>query len=74
MTTGLRVTPIYRAPDWPLALHRAVDRWEAAMQRVCDARNEEELTVAVAARDEAHRAAGYQMLALDKQRRPHIYR
>lgn len=61
----LIIVPLYRAPDWPPALHKACSRYEAALQSCINGQ--------VSDLPAARESFGFQMLLLDMKRRPEIY-
>jgi hypothetical protein len=69
-----RVQRTERAPDWPRSLHEACDRIEAAGAMLANAETADEFDLANATFRAAHKVFRREMLALDKRRRPEMYR
>lgn len=64
---------LYRAHDWPPALHKAATDLEHAHDAITNARSIDALDEAMDILASARRAYGRETLKLDKERRPLVY-
>ena len=64
---------LYRAKDWPPALHTAATALEHAHDCITKANSIDALDEAMDALESARRAYGRETLKLDKERRPLVY-
>lgn len=63
-----------RAPDWPPELHRAADQFESAVVQIAKTLDPERFQNVLGKLEVAQRRMGRAILALDRKRRPEIYR